>query len=85
MTALEAVIDWISDVNYHARHGQIAKLRSEGTGEWFLATEPYLAWLKSPHGKLWVNAMRALIINSKPRAVALTSLASAGAGKTVLA
>jgi len=58
MTALETVIDWISDFNYHARHDQMAKLRFYGTGRWFIETEEYRTWVNSSCGKLWVNAIR---------------------------
>ena len=56
--ALKTVIDWIAGVNYHARHNAISQRRCNGTGDWFLKTEKYLAWAKSSCGKLWVNAMR---------------------------
>jgi len=58
MTALERVIDWISTSNYHASHNATAKLRFDGTGEWLLETEQYLAWRTSSCAKLWVTGMR---------------------------
>jgi len=56
---MDKVINWISKVDYHARHRDIAKLRFKGTGEWFLKSAEYRAWSERRGGKLWVTAMRA--------------------------
>ena len=52
------MIKWVSKSPYHAIHEGVAKLHVDGTGQWFLETNEYKAWVASSDGKLCVTGMR---------------------------
>ncbi len=48
------ILDWLSPLDYCNKHHDIASKRHEGTGEWFLVSEKFTAWLSgSADSVLW--------------------------------
>lgn len=48
------IIDWVSNLEYHATQEQLLSIRLEGTGLWLLQKKEFLNWFESNHSSiLW--------------------------------
>ncbi|KAJ7291414.1 hypothetical protein C8J57DRAFT_1211868 [Mycena rebaudengoi] len=52
-TEREKIIDWLSPLNFFARHADIFGTRQEGTGRWLLEDPQFRTWLLSPGEIIW--------------------------------
>ena len=51
------VDQWLSPVDYQSNHHAAAKLRHEGTGQWFLDGSSFQQWLQTDNSFLWLHAI----------------------------
>ena len=50
----QKILDWLSPLEYCTKQRDVASKRHEGTGEWFLVSEKFTAWLSgSADSVLW--------------------------------
>ncbi|TFK17006.1 hypothetical protein FA15DRAFT_605909, partial [Coprinopsis marcescibilis] len=49
----EKVVEWLSDINYHAIQSDNLRKRAEGTGEWVFDDPKISKWLEGVLGILW--------------------------------
>jgi hypothetical protein len=47
------ILNWITPVDYGPQHSDFLSRRQLGTGQWFLDSEPYHAWLKTSKQTLY--------------------------------
>ncbi|KAJ7218758.1 ankyrin repeat-containing domain protein [Mycena rebaudengoi] len=53
----EKIIDWLSPLNFFARHADIFGTRQEGTGRWLLEDPRFRTWLLSPGDIIWCSGI----------------------------
>ncbi|KAJ7218731.1 ankyrin repeat-containing domain protein [Mycena rebaudengoi] len=53
----EKIIDWLSPLNFFARHADIFGTRQEGTGRWLLEDPRFRTWLLSPGEIIWCSGI----------------------------
>ncbi|KAJ7218764.1 ankyrin repeat-containing domain protein [Mycena rebaudengoi] len=53
----EKIIDWLSPLNFFARHTNIFRTRQEGTGRWLLEDPRFRIWLLSPGEIIWCSGI----------------------------
>ncbi|KAJ7291398.1 ankyrin repeat-containing domain protein [Mycena rebaudengoi] len=53
----EKIIDWLSPLNFFARHANIFRTRQEGTGRWLLEDPRFRIWLLSPGEIIWCSGI----------------------------
>ncbi|KAJ7291390.1 ankyrin repeat-containing domain protein [Mycena rebaudengoi] len=53
----EKIIDWLSPLNFFARHADIFGTRQEGTGRWLLEDPRFRTWLVSPGEIIWCSGI----------------------------
>ncbi|KAJ7291361.1 ankyrin repeat-containing domain protein [Mycena rebaudengoi] len=53
----EKIIDWLSPLNFFARHAAIFGTRQEGTGRWLLEDPRFRTWLLSPGEIIWCSGI----------------------------
>ncbi|KAJ7270974.1 ankyrin repeat-containing domain protein [Mycena rebaudengoi] len=49
----DKIIEWLSPLNFFARHDDIFRTRQEGTGRWFLEDSRFKNWLLSTGESIW--------------------------------
>ncbi|KAJ7270980.1 ankyrin repeat-containing domain protein [Mycena rebaudengoi] len=49
----DKIIEWLSPLNFFARHDDIFRTRQEGTGRWFLEDSRFKNWLLSTGESVW--------------------------------
>lgn len=54
----DAILDWLSPINFFQRQADISQLREKGTGEWLLADPVFKEWESSSGGTLWCHGIR---------------------------
>lgn len=54
----QRIIDWLSPLNFPARHLDVLKQRQEGTGKWFLESKVFMGWADDPPSTLWCPGIR---------------------------
>lgn len=47
------ILNWLTSTDYGPQQSDFFKRRQQGTGEWFLASEPYLTWLNQGNQTLF--------------------------------
>jgi hypothetical protein len=78
----QAIIDWLSPLNFFPTQTDTLHRRENGTGEWLFKTPEFKAWLSRAEKILWCSGLRIPTLLYKQ---AYTNLHLAGAGKTILA
>ncbi|KAJ7291345.1 ankyrin repeat-containing domain protein [Mycena rebaudengoi] len=53
----EKIIDWLSPLNFFARHTDIFGTRQEGTSKWLLEDPRFRTWLLSPGEIVWCSGI----------------------------
>ncbi|KAJ7291413.1 hypothetical protein C8J57DRAFT_1458271 [Mycena rebaudengoi] len=53
----EKIIDWLSPLNFFARHADIFGTLQEGTGRWLLEDPRFRTWLLSPGEIIWCSGI----------------------------
>ncbi|KAJ7291420.1 ankyrin repeat domain-containing protein [Mycena rebaudengoi] len=56
-TEREKIIDWLSPLNFFARHADIFGTRQEGTGRWLLEDPRFRTWLLSRGEIIWCSGI----------------------------
>ncbi|KAJ7218722.1 ankyrin repeat-containing domain protein [Mycena rebaudengoi] len=56
-TEREKIIDWLSPLNFFARHADIFGTRQEGTGRWLQEDPQFRTWLLSPGEIIWCSGI----------------------------
>lgn len=81
----EAIIDWLSPLDFWTKQDDIFNRHQEGTGQWLLYSDEFRNWLSGTGNTLWCPGIRMfiLLITWKLRVTNWSWVA--GAGKTVLA
>ncbi|KAJ7270989.1 ankyrin repeat-containing domain protein [Mycena rebaudengoi] len=54
----DKIIEWLSPLNFFARHDDIFRTRQEGTGRWFLEDSRFKNWLLSTGESVWCLGIR---------------------------
>ena len=54
----QAIIDWLSPLNFFITQDDIFNRRQEGTGEWFLKSDVFQSWLSTLGDTLWCPGIR---------------------------
>ena len=52
------LLDWLSSLNFTARHSEIMHQMSPDTGSWILQSEEFNLWLSTEEKALWCPGMR---------------------------
>jgi hypothetical protein len=78
----DAILDWLSPINFFQRQADISQLQVKGTGQWLLSDPVFKEWECSSGGTLWCHGIR--LYSSPLYATWLIVKYIAGAGKTVL-
>ncbi|KAF7343797.1 NACHT and ankyrin domain protein [Mycena sanguinolenta] len=53
----DAILDWLSPINFFQRQADISQLRAKGTCEWLLADQVFKDWELSSGGTLWCSGI----------------------------
>ncbi|KAJ7147915.1 hypothetical protein C8R43DRAFT_889394, partial [Mycena crocata] len=53
----DTIIEWWSPINFSTRQEDIFNARESGTGEWFLQSNPFMAWILGLGTRLWCPGM----------------------------
>ncbi|KAF7343762.1 ANK-REP-REGION domain-containing protein [Mycena sanguinolenta] len=53
----DAILNWLSPINFLQRQADISQLREKGTGEWLLADPVFKEWESSSGGTLWCRGI----------------------------
>ncbi|KAI4092894.1 MAG: hypothetical protein L6R37_007496 [Teloschistes peruensis] len=53
----QAILAWLSPLNFWPRHQDIASTRTEGTGTWLIASDEFQAWRRHLTKLLWCAGM----------------------------
>ncbi|KAJ7271005.1 ankyrin repeat-containing domain protein [Mycena rebaudengoi] len=53
----DKIIEWLSPLNFFARHDDIFRTRQEGTGRWFLEDSRFRNWLSSTEESIWCSGI----------------------------
>jgi hypothetical protein len=54
----DKLIEWWSPLNFFTRQQDIFNTQQPGTGEWFLASDSFKAWVLSVGARLWCPGIR---------------------------
>lgn len=80
---LQDILNWLSPLNFSAKHNDIFCRWHEGTGKWLLENTAFETWVNGTQKFLWCPGIR-MISCFQISNVLLTDSVTAGAGKTVL-
>ncbi|KAF7343788.1 NACHT and ankyrin domain protein [Mycena sanguinolenta] len=53
----DAILNWLSPINFFQRQADISQLQEKGTGEWLLADPVFKEWQYSSGGTLWCHGI----------------------------
>jgi hypothetical protein len=54
----QAILNWLSPLNFRVRQNDIFNTRQEGTGEWFLQGKHFQRWVEGTEKLLWCHGIR---------------------------
>jgi hypothetical protein len=54
----DAIIEWLSPLNFFIRQQDISETRQPGTGEWLLDDLKFQDWKSNSGGVLWCSGIR---------------------------
>lgn len=58
----QAVISWLSPLNFSTKHNDVFNRRQNGTGRWLLEAEEFRSWLSGDKRTLWCPGLRMFTI-----------------------
>ena len=61
----QAVIAWLSSLNFAPHQADTVSRRQPGTGKWFLETETFKSWVDGAIRSLWCPGPRKTLLNSE--------------------
>jgi len=80
----QAMISWLSPLNFASKQIDVISRRQEGTGEWLLEADEFKSWLSGDKGSLWCPGLRMFINPTFRKISSFSNHVPAGAGKTIL-
>jgi hypothetical protein len=54
----DAILDWLSPINFFLRHTDISQIWEKGTGGWLLEDPVFKKWESSSGSTLWCRGIR---------------------------
>jgi hypothetical protein len=54
----DAILNWLSPINFFLRQADISQMREKGTGGWLLANPLFKKWESGSGSTLWCSGIR---------------------------
>ncbi len=80
----QAIISWLSPLNFASKQIDVSSRRQEGTGEWLLEADEFNSWLSGNKRTLWCPGIRMFTNPTFRKISSCSDHVPAGAGKTIL-